>query len=193
MNSHLIKKAIYLSLAVLFSFSIQSFAAGINNSKDAKSICKAMRPDVPGPKKKIRIALRHHGTIDPQTGQPTCVCPGCKIPSCPCPIGICGAYGFVDNALPLSQLDLDLQSENELGTADIGLIDNTHMLIEFDQPTGYDNGQSQDIIEFLDNYTLTNDLATALNKNSIVLTSGTYNVTYEGDANGYIVVDCITN
>ncbi len=146
---------------------------------------------VPVTSKKVRFALRHHGTTDPVTGKTNCSCPNCNIPSCPCPLGICLTLGLANSDSSLSTYELQLQ--NELGSADLSLIDNNQLMFEFHQATGYSNGLGYLIVEFISNYTLPSNLAQSLNKNTVTILQGVYQVHFDNSTNGYIVVNCNSN
>ena len=186
-----ISLSLFALITIFSSFKIesQSTKSGLlENSRVQSKI-----PDLSRPKSKIRFALRHPGVIDPNTKQPSCPCPSCKLPDCPCPLGMCIRFGIVAASDPLRGEEIVLKSLGELGTADIGLIDDNHLLIAFDQVTGYDNSSGEKIVEIDADYTLATPISLSLGVNSIKLNAGTYNVAFDGCPNGYIIVNCQTN
>jgi hypothetical protein len=190
-----INLTIVLFCTFLISITMMSFKT-IDFKSHSKNNSSAMIPEADATvKKKIRFAIRHSNDNDPNT--PPCVCPDCKIPTCPCPLGLCATYGITLNSNTLTQLDLDLQNSNELGRADIWILSNNNQaVIKFDQETGYfGNSNSQNkIIEINNNIILPQDLCTELGFNNISITQGTFDLVIEPNVPfGYIVVNVTAN
>ena len=183
---------IFTSILTLMSFKIKSEDCQVSTSRIATPI-----PDLESgkPKKKVRFALRHSDDTDPNT--PPCSCPKCKIPGCPCPLGICAVYGIMDDGIALSADDLELQNSGELGRADLWVIDGgTKMVMSFDQITAYTdpNSPGNKIVEFDGNYTLTGSIASGLGCNSVTILAGVYTAIFEaGYPNGYVILNVSSN
>ncbi|MDI1234597.1 MAG: hypothetical protein PSX81_09970 [bacterium] len=192
-------KKIILRIIILF-FSISVALTTMSFKEAISKVQISNKINIPSvesgkPKKKIRFAIRRPDDPSPGNGNP-CYCPDCKIPSCPCPFGMCVVYGIADADAALNRTDSALQTEGGLGTADAWVINSgTQMVISFDQVTAYTdpNNSSNKIVNIPSNYALINSIATALGLNTVTILSGTYSAIFETSyPSGYIIVNVST-